>query len=158
MGREQLQHALLQSDGDMTKYYAASTNGFYSPEINVTDIPEDAVEITEEKWVSLLNGQSAGKLISSDKKGNPILIDFPAPTVDELISLAGSQRTRLTAEATVQIGPLQDADDLGIATDEEIKKLKAWKTYRVMLSRVDVSKVPEITWPESPEEKQSILQ
>lgn len=134
----------------MTKYFAASTNGFYSPEINGTDIPKDAVEITEEKWVALLNGQSEGKLISADKAGNPILVDFPAPTKEEIITMAGSQKARMIAEATVQIGPLQDAEDLGIATDEEAKALKEWKTFRVMLSRVDASKAPDITWPQQP--------
>ena len=142
---------LSRLDGDMTKYFAASTNGFYSPEINGTDIPKDAVEITDEKWVALLNGQSEGKLISADKAGNPVLVDFPAPTEEELITMAGSQKARMIAEATVQIGPLQDADDLGIATEEETKALKEWKTYRVMLSRVDASKAPDITWPQKPE-------
>lgn len=131
----------------MAKYYAASTNGFYSPEINGDDIPGDAVEITDDQWLALLDGQSGGKIISSDDKGNPVLVDFPVPTQAEIIVQANSQKDVLIAEATVKIGPLQDAADLGIATDEETAGLKAWKTYRVMLSRVDTSKSPDISWP-----------
>lgn len=38
-------------------------------------IPPDAVEITDELYCALLDAQASGKIISTDKKGNPILID-----------------------------------------------------------------------------------
>ncbi|MDU6434804.1 MAG: tail fiber assembly protein [Pantoea sp.] len=135
----------------MTKFYSASTNGFYSEEMNGEAIPDDSVEITDEEWESLLDGQSQGKLITADKNGRPILKDYPAPTSEQLIEMAEVEKTKLLAIATVAINPLQDAADLGIATDEEAASLKAWKTYRVMVNRVDVSKAPEIIWPDSPE-------
>lgn len=134
----------------MIMYYAASTNGFYSKEMNGDGIPDDAVEITEEKWMSLLEGQATGKMITSDKKGNPILKDYPAPTPEQLAEMAANEKSRLLALATVAIGPLQDAVDLEIATTQETESLKAWKTYRVMLNRVDTSKAPDINWPVSP--------
>lgn len=128
----------------MTKYYSASTNGFYFEEMNGDAIPEDSFEITDEQWGALLDGQSQGKLITSDKKGRPILQDYPAPTSKQLIEMAEAEKTKLLAIATVAINPLQDAADLEIATDEETVSLKAWKTYRVMVNRVDTSKVPNI--------------
>ncbi|MBF9816671.1 tail fiber assembly protein, partial [Enterobacter roggenkampii] len=36
------------------------------------------------------------------------------------------------------------------ATDEEIDGLSKWKKYRVLLMRVDISKAPDINWPEIP--------
>ena len=75
-----------------------------------------------------------------------------APTKDELIALSNRQKNALIAEATAEIAPLQDAVDLDIATDMELAQLKAWKTYRVLLSRVDVNKAPDVDWPEKPEE------
>ena len=54
-------------------------------------------------------------------------------------------------EANQKIAPLQAAFDVGIATDEELAKLKVWKTYFVLLSRVDVSKAPDVDWPKKPE-------
>jgi len=135
----------------MGMYYAASTNGFYSKEMNGDGIPEDAVEITDEEWIALLDGQAAGKMIASDKKGSPVLRDYPAPTAEQLSDMAAAERTRLIALATVAIGPLQDAVDLEIATNEETESLKAWKTYRVMLNRVDTSKGSAIIWPKSPQ-------
>ncbi|EHT0833430.1 tail fiber assembly protein, partial [Escherichia coli] len=41
--------------------------------------------------------------------------------------------------------------DLEIATEEEKSLLAAWKTYRVLLNRVDTSTAPDIEWPEEPD-------
>jgi len=88
----------------MTKYFNANPVSFYDSEINV--IPTNSIEITDELWVSLLNGQSSGKIIVADSNGNPILQDpvktiivAPTPlekltslglTVDDLKSLIAS--------------------------------------------------------------------
>ncbi|MDF8962468.1 tail fiber assembly protein, partial [Escherichia coli] len=40
--------------------------------------------------------------------------------------------------------------DLEIATEEEKSLLAAWKTYRVLLNRVNTSVVPDIEWPVAP--------
>lgn len=70
----------------------------------------------------------------------------PAEQVDKA---GGEKLARLAYVANV-IAPLQDAVDLGMATDEELAQLKAWKTYRVLLSRVDISSAPDIDWPPLP--------
>ncbi|KAE9639050.1 phage tail protein [Pseudomonas sp. PB106] len=57
-------------------FYSKSTGGFYNPAIN-TNIPSDAVEITQEYWMELLNGQSSGKIIVANDDGYPVLIDPP---------------------------------------------------------------------------------
>lgn len=69
---------------------------------------------------------------------------------EQLIAEAEQQKQILLSEAPEAIAPLQDAVDLDITTDEEIAKLKAWKTYRVFLDRVDTSTSPSIEWPEKP--------
>ncbi|MBP2844477.1 tail fiber assembly protein [Dickeya dianthicola] len=51
--------------------------------------------------------------------------------------------------ASSRIAELTYAANLGIATTDEEAALKAWQTYLVMLSRVDVSDA-EITWPDIP--------
>lgn len=48
--------------------YAKSTGGFYIEEIH-SEIPEDAINITQEEYSELLDGQSCGK-----KKFHPILV------------------------------------------------------------------------------------
>lgn len=61
--------------------------------------------------------------------------------------IAEQEKNRLISEATTMISVLQDAVDLGMATEDDESSLIAWKTYRVMLSRVDTHN-PE--WPDKP--------
>lgn len=65
--------------------------------------------------------------------------------------LSERERNELITASSLKIAPLQDAVDLGMATEEEKESLLEWKKYRVLLNRVDVSKAPEIDWPEPPE-------
>ncbi|EHM1184890.1 tail fiber assembly protein, partial [Salmonella enterica subsp. enterica serovar Lattenkamp] len=60
---------------------------------------------------------------------------------------AEGTKSRLLQMASEKIAPLQDAVDLGLATDEEKNQLAEWKKYRVLVNRVDTSN-PD--WPEQP--------
>ncbi|EOW3497626.1 tail fiber assembly protein [Escherichia coli] len=130
------------------KLYSKLTGGFYDVEINGDDIPQDAVEITEDAWMALLNGQAAGKIISPDDNGLPVLTDPPPLTQQELIAQAELKKRELRIKADTEISWRQDAVDAGIATEEETAALSEWKKYRVRLMRVDTSKAPDIKWPE----------
>lgn len=64
----------------MTIYANLDSNrfiiGFYSDDFHAADqIPEGAVEITEDTHLALLNGQGAGKRMALDASGNALLID-----------------------------------------------------------------------------------
>lgn len=61
------------------------------------------------------------------------------------------EKDNLLDKAARVIAPLQDAVDLDIATEAEKSALLAWKKYRVLLNRVDISTAPDIDWPEPPE-------
>lgn len=65
--------------------YSASTRGFYSREIHGDSIPADAVEITQEKYAELLEGQTAGLVIAAGPDGVPVLQEPPAPTPEQII-------------------------------------------------------------------------
>ena len=49
-------------------------------------VPEGAVEISQDKYIELLNGQSQGKQIIADKTGNPVLIE-PQPSAAHVLNL-----------------------------------------------------------------------
>jgi hypothetical protein len=67
----------------MTKYFNANPISFYTSEIHDV-IPPNSIEITDELWKTLLNGQVVGKEISADSDGNPILITpVPKPLTEE---------------------------------------------------------------------------
>lgn len=79
-------------------FYSKQTNYFYTTEIHGENIPDDAVEITQEQHAALLQGQSEGKVITADENGYPILVDPPAPTAEQLAAQARAERdTKLTA-------------------------------------------------------------
>lgn len=114
-------------------YYKDENNGVWgysSDQVSAGFVPDFLVEITEKE---------ADKLIAP-----------PPPTKEQLIEQAEAKKQRLMAEATVEMAPLQDADDIGEATDEELSQLKAWEKYRVTLNRVDTSLAPDIDWPVKP--------
>lgn len=132
------------------KKYSPSANAFYDTSINLV-IPDDAVKITDKKWADLLAGQAEGKLIACGADMLPCLTEPLLPTAEELISQAEDKRSRLRSEADTAIQPLQDANDLGIATDAEASQLIAWKKYRVLLMRINTKVTEEIIWPAQPE-------
>lgn len=140
----------------MTTFYSKSRNAFYPLEIqedyqNSPDgWPDDAVEIETEVYQQLISGLSSGKIIIGDEKGFPALAERPGPTKEQLIATADNQRQSLLTTATAKIAPLQDAADLDMATDDEKNALAAWKKYRVLLNRVDITTAPDITWPVQP--------
>lgn len=101
--------------------------------INKKSVPLDFPENADGQWI--FNG----------KKITPRVIPE-----SELIAQAEETRAQLMAEANLKITPLQAALDVGIATEDELAQLKVWKTYLVLLSRVDISPAPEIVWPPLP--------
>lgn len=77
--------------------------------------------------------------------------DFPPVVVDPL-EAAQAEIIRLRVIADYAVAPLQDAVDVDEATDAEVDLLKAWKKYRVALSRVpDQEQYPgTVEWPAVP--------
>ncbi|MFL7853532.1 tail fiber assembly protein [Providencia rettgeri] len=68
-----------------------------------------------------------------------------------LVAQAEQEKTQRLEEANTTITYLQDAIEVGLDDDDYQAKLTAWKTYRVLLNRVDTSLAPDIDWPEKPE-------
>lgn len=77
---------------------------------------------------------------------------FTAPVIEtqEPLFIATSRKAAAMEEAAQAMAPLQDAVVVGMATDAETSLLTEWQKYRVLLNRVDVTKAPDITWPEAP--------
>lgn len=66
------------------------------------------------------------------------------------VAATNATKAALLKSASEQIAPLQDAVDLDMATDDEKARFDEWRKYRVLLTRVDPGKAPDITWPEVP--------
>lgn len=72
----------------------------------------------------------------------------PPPTLPAVLA----ERDARLREAALRIAPLQDAVDIGEATEEDEAALLAWKQYRVKLSRIHL--LPgyhtSFMWPTEP--------
>ena len=73
----------------------------------------------------------------------------PPPTAAETLAANTATRDALLVQATAAIAPLQDAVDLDMATDSDTAALKAWKTYRVLVNRADLTQTSPV-WPTAP--------
>ncbi|HHH0822897.1 TPA: tail fiber assembly protein [Yersinia enterocolitica] len=85
-----------------------------------------------------------------DKWGGKKWVTDKDAQKDAEIQHAEYTKSQLLSEATAKIAPLQDAVDTDMATDDEKSLLTAWKTYRVLLSRINTSKGADISWPNQP--------
>ena len=108
------------------KYY--KNGGFYDKEIHglalaggdAEQLEEcwaafiaDAVEITDEYWKELMNGQAQGKRIEPDENGYPVAVAPPEKTLDELKAQAVN---RLWRNYKAHQQKYVDAEDLTLAT------------------------------------------
>jgi len=72
-------------------------------------VPEGAVEISQDKYIELLNGQAQGKQIVSNKQGKPVLIELqPSPAhelnLDTLSwEISAEKQTALLAETQTRL-------------------------------------------------------
>ena len=51
--------------------FSASNNSFYDTELQYSDIPVDAVDITQDAWGLIMQARSAGQIITHDNNGYP---------------------------------------------------------------------------------------
>ncbi len=136
-------------DGGITMnkvYFSPENLGFYIDGVSV--VPTDAINVSTDTYNNFAGiAWPEGKQLGSDESGNPIWVDAPPKTDDELIAMAESEKSRLRASADSEIEWRQDAVDAGIATEEETAALAEWKKYRVLLMRVDTT---DPDWPTPP--------
>ncbi|WP_140182268.1 tail fiber assembly protein [Providencia stuartii] len=132
--------------------------------------------IDEQSWLHVTDHR--GKTAYSTETRQPIEIDFigdlpdtltllePKTEFDKwngkkwvtdteaqkaaLVAEANNEKAQRLDEANSTIMYLQEAVDVGLATEEEATALQEWKKYRVLLNRVDTSTAPDIEWPQKP--------
>ncbi|UPS62270.1 tail fiber assembly protein [Providencia rettgeri] len=134
-------------------YFSASTLSFFLKQMiddgSYECIPDDAVLLTDAEKDKYFKQSPPENKVLGAKKGKPVWVDIII-TAEQLIAIAEQKKKALLVDAASAIAPLQDAVDLGIATDKETSSLNVWKTYRVDLNRVDTTTAPDIEWPVKP--------
>lgn len=69
----------------MKRFYSRSTGTTYLAGLH-TSIPADAVEISEERFRSVIANPPPGKIIEHDAQGLPYLADLPPMSLDEVLN------------------------------------------------------------------------
>ncbi|CAD5851648.1 TPA: tail fiber assembly protein [Escherichia coli] len=135
--------------------FSATTTGFYLVGFH-TDIPADAVDITEDKWRELMDGQEAGKIIAANEAGYPVLRDRPAPTHEQYVAAAEQEKQNRIDAALQSISvislKLQAERTL---TDAERLKLNSTLDYIDEVAATKTATAPDIDWPTPPGEQAS---
>lgn len=109
------------------KFFSKTTGGFYDTEIHGSQIPDGAVEITDEQHAALLVAQASGKRIEGDVSGAPVAVDPPAPTSEQTIAALSAQiQKRLDDFAAMRkYDNVISLAKYSSLTDEEIASLPA---------------------------------
>lgn len=97
--------------------YSASTGGFYTPALH-KGIPSDAVEVSDQRYAELLQGQALGQLIRPDAAGLPVLVDPPS-------ALPSSQRLSLLVDQAADKARAAVAGDPLRAVEYDRARLEA---------------------------------
>lgn len=139
--------------------YSKSTNGFYVQDIHGGNIPDDAVDVSDEVHAEIIKGQSEGKVITADGNGYPILVDPPAPTQDQLSAQARSDRDTKLAATNWLVERHREEQETGTTT------LTAQQYADLLAYRQALRDVPQqtgfpesIQWPAIPEFLNDVLQ
>jgi hypothetical protein len=124
----------------MRYFYSKSHKGFFIEGVN-SFIPEDCLEITEERYHDLLEQQSLGKQITPDENGLPMLVDRLQWPDEMMASIVRNERDNYLRESDWSQG--NDIPDA-------LKTI--WAVYRQQLR--DVPQQPgfpqNVVWPEKP--------
>ena len=152
--------------------FSESNQAFYLPDANYgVDLPLDVVEISADEYRDFylsINNEcrvyTKNKTFEvSDKRPSRyhtwdcsslswVITEGSRALMDsDLISSNINKKQNLMAIASTTMAPLQDAVDIGIATDDEKTTLDKWKNYRVALNRLSVTSANIVDWPAIPE-------
>lgn len=131
----------------MSIFYSKKKCGFYDDKIN-NDFPDDVVEISREYHSELLEKQSQGFDIKSDKNGYPVAVEHVI-TIDEIIMINTSKQQQLLNVVNAEIDILNRSVRLRRATDADKKRLELLENYSIDLYELDLSN-PDVVIPEKP--------
>ncbi|EFC7676497.1 TPA: tail fiber assembly protein [Escherichia coli] len=127
-------------------FYSKSANGFFD---SLSALPDDSLEISDEKYAEMIEGIEAGKVLSSDHEGYPVLSDLKL-TKEQQISEVMIVKNGKIADAMSEISVWQTELQLGIISDNDKVSLINWLLYIKELQAVDTSTSPDVIWPMPP--------
>lgn len=123
-------------------FYSKTTGGFYHHDIN-EEMPIDIINVTNDDYQTLIDGQQHGKTITANENGYPILVDPEEPDDYQLAAEARAKRNTLIEETDYLLLPDYPVNE------ERMMKIKS---YRQELRDIteQLGFPEDITWPTMP--------
>jgi hypothetical protein len=138
------------------KYAAYSAQGaiiaFYDSVDSPVPSGVNTIEITDDDWLMLLEGQGIGQIMKIDADGNPALEDPPPPTDEQVAVSVRADRDARLAETDWLLLRHQDETVVGKATTLTADEATTLVDYRQALRDVPTQAgfPHEIDWPQEP--------
>ncbi|EKN4770572.1 tail fiber assembly protein [Yersinia enterocolitica] len=136
MFNEDAQQWKYTEDYRGTEAYDTQT-GYSRPVITLGPLPEGFTSLAPTSQFDCWDGSQWVKDENAEKKHH--------------LAEAEQEKRHLLNEANTKIQILQDSIELGLGTESTEAKLLAWRRYRVLLDRLDISTAPNIMWLAKPE-------
>ncbi|MTH48595.1 tail fiber assembly protein [Intestinirhabdus alba] len=137
--------------------FSASKNTFYANVLKEIQYmpngawPDDAIDIDDNLHHAYTSTPPDGKRLGSED-GQPVWIDIPPPTDEELIAAADSEKQSLINAANNYMNSRQwpGKAAIGRLKDDELAQYNLWLNYLDALEAIDTSSAPDISWPSQP--------
>lgn len=131
------------------RFYSARTRGFYSTDLH-DSVPDDAVEVSHEEWMALMEAQSLGKQIGPNEQGRPTATT-PVPTPEQSATARRAARDSLLAETDWLVNRHRDEVEAGGTTTLSSQTYKDLQTWRGALRGVTAhADFPNVQIPSRP--------
>ncbi|KVO28058.1 phage tail assembly chaperone [Burkholderia ubonensis] len=125
---------------------------FYDTVDSPTPSGVNVVDITDDEWRALIDGQSHGKRAAFDGNMRPLLTDPPAPTREDVAASMRSQRTLAMNATDWLVSRHQDEKLIGNGTTLSAAQFSTLIKYRQALRDIsDADGWPYIGLPPAPE-------
>lgn len=124
------------------RYYSASTGGFYIQGVH-TNMPADAVAVSEDVFTALMDAQAAGSQITAGDDGAPVATVRTQSAAEQLETLRAKRDALLRASDFTQLSDCPLSDDLKTA----------WQSYRAALRNLPetyADNPADAVWPDQP--------
>lgn len=133
----------------MTKFYSKTTGGFYDSEIHKT-MPEDAIELEDIHYETIIAMQSEGKAIVDNGYGLPMAVDRYTVDMTQYSDEQLWKQVRYKRDQLLKETDYTQLSDIQANMTDEQKD--AWTSYRLILRSIPsmFDKPLEVVFPDKP--------
>lgn len=138
--------------------YSPSENAFYPYALQESYIlsgswPKDGIDVDDSVFYEFAGEPPEGKVRVASDDGYPVWADKPAPSHEELVAAADTEKIERIDQANEFMNNKQwpGKAAMGRLKDAEKEQYNAWLDYLEALEAVATTSAPDIEWPTPPE-------